>query len=114
MRASRRTSRSPSAASTRGELPGFAVELAAGHSLQSLLAQHRTGRAQAVEEAGHDRALHAPLSTPPRTLGPAARPGLYYTHRVDGEPAASGWEPLERLMRHLRGGVSSANDLGSD
>ncbi|WP_411129741.1 DUF6177 family protein [Streptomyces sp. x-19] len=104
-------------------LPTVAELLATRHHLQSMLVQLRKARrdlavpprfegpgvpvafvlgAEEVRQMPDDRARRTPLSQPPVSLGPKARPAMYYP--LPGDPSdLSGWQDFERLMRHLKG-----------
>ncbi|MFE4058329.1 DUF6177 family protein [Streptomyces sp. NPDC059096] len=104
-------------------LERLAEALATRHPLRSLLVQLRKARrdlavparfegpgvplafvlgSEEVRAMPGDRARRTPLSVPPVTLGPKARPALYYP--FPGDPSdLSGWSDFERLMRHLKG-----------
>ncbi|MEU0129175.1 DUF6177 family protein [Streptomyces sp. NPDC006289] len=104
-------------------LTRVAEVLATRHRLQSMLVQLRKARrdlavpprfegpgvplafvlgAEEVRALPGDRARRTPLAAAPVQLGPRARPALYYP--MPGDPSdLSGWQDLERLMRHLKG-----------
>ncbi|MGW2270569.1 DUF6177 family protein [Streptomyces yangpuensis] len=104
-------------------LPRLAETLATRHRLCSMLVQLRKARRDLAVPArfegpgvpvafvlGSDevrampdgRARRTPLSVQPVTLGPQARPALYYP--FPGDPSdLSGWGDFERLVRHLKG-----------
>ncbi|MFG3252686.1 DUF6177 family protein [Streptomyces sp. NPDC048172] len=110
----------------REPLRALAERLATEHGLITLLAQRGPGRAdltvpphhqgapapvaftlgaQETAETGlpHAQCPPAPLTSPHR-LGDAARPALHYD--LPHNSPASGWQGLDTLLGHLRGGAS--------
>ncbi|MFI8892570.1 DUF6177 family protein [Streptomyces paradoxus] len=101
----------------------LATALAAEHRLVTLLTSLRSARrdltvpprleappvpvaftlgGDEADAVGQARAGHPPVGTPPKRLGPGARPALHYPLGDGTDPGA--WSVFQRLVRHLQGG----------